>query len=170
LYARDRLRLFVPHRNDDALRGSFSTFCEALHAFILTTACPAPVRREVEMWDAKAEAEECSDDDDDDLDEEVIDDDERRRRMIALKTRYSEAFMCAPVDDDIDMCADDSAALDHGGDAYWNDQYCDALNAIDERWVHSADGGTWLAEQKAAVGDIGNQKRRLVLPEHLNCG
>ena len=154
LNARDRLRLFVPHRDDDALRGSCSTFCEALHAFILSTACPAPVRREVEMWDAKAEAEERSDDDEDDLDEEVIDDDERRRRMIAMKTRDSEAFMCAPVDDDTDMCADDSAALDHGGDAYWNDQYYDALNAVDERLLSVFDkytGPPFLADVPNSV-------------------
>ena len=134
LYARDRLRLFLPHRDDGDLvtiGGEFfgdGNFNAALDAFVLQPECPEVLRREVEhaVAHANAEADVPIDSDDDD---DHSNDAAHREKLRKMRAQWSEAGLTMPFENADDLPGTTSA-LRHNVDT-------DPARKADE-WRHIA--------------------------------
>ena len=163
LYCRDRLRLYVAHRNDDDLLAQSPDYDAALHTYVeCNPDCPGVLRREVEYYDNRFEAAAGIDDQAEPEDDE--DPVQRRDRIRRMRARMSEAGFGAP---------DDDASFATSGHpiappSHWATER-DAIEAqLGTERLRDLRPGHWLDRVKDELGDDGDFERREVLPEHLN--
>lgn len=179
LYARDRLRLFVPHRNDDDLKTiggrGHPSFDSALDEFVETAECPGSLKREVQY--AKAHAEEGdddelsgSDDDGDHADDPVA----RRVRLREFRANLSLAGLTVDPRGTNNDEPDGDHRHELGPFEQWHAVRGEVQAALDRDGRHGElltdECEKWLNSLIEECGDGDEFERRAVEPRHLNKG
>ena len=163
-YCRDRLRLFVPHRNDeDLLVGNCNNFDEALHHYVDEPDCPGVLKREVDYYDNLVQASAGIDDQDepDDDDEDPV---ARRDRIRRMRARLSEAGFGVPDDDSSFGTSGHPIAPS----SHWVAERDSIESKLGPARARDLRPGHWLDRMKDEFGEDGDVERREVLPGHLN--